>query len=187
MGYYYPGMEQNMEDMKDTIGRNIRILRKQKSQTLQSLSKQIGITHQQLSRIENGSGTSTGTLERIAAILGVDMKVLIDEPEANLQKSVQKTRNFVPDQLCNEFYTRLYTNIIKPTNDIVIDKFMDDIIERLLKDKNKIRNLMCSHVGKKEIYQFTPSELEEFCQLLFVDFADYTMRLSKVEQEEIEN
>ena len=69
-----------MEDIKDTIGRNIRILRKQKGQTLQSLSRQIGITHQQLSRIENGSGTSTSTLERIAAILDVDMITLMEEP-----------------------------------------------------------------------------------------------------------
>lgn len=172
-----------MEDIKNTIGRNIRILRRQKSQTLQSLSKQIGITHQQLSRIENGSGTSTATLEKIAAVLDVDMKVLIDEPETNLQKSIQKTINFIPDKLCNEMYARLYTNIIKPTNDTAIDKFIEKITEQLLKDKHKIRNIMCSHVGNKEYYQFTSLELQNFCQLLFADFVDYTIRLSKVEHD----
>ena len=45
-----------METIKNTIGNNIRMLRKQRGQTLDSLSRQIGITHQQLSRIEKGGG-----------------------------------------------------------------------------------------------------------------------------------
>lgn len=170
-----------MEDMKEIIGKNIRILRKQKGQTLQSLSKQIGITHQQLSRIEKGGGTSTATLERIAAILDVDMKILVDEPEATLQSSIQRTRNFVSDQLCNEMYAKLYADVIKPANDTAIDKFMEEVIQQLVKDTGMIRNLMCSHVGKQENYEFTPSELLEYSQQLFVDFADHAMRLSKVE------
>lgn len=173
-----------MEDMKEAIGKNIRILRKQKGQTLQSLSKQIGITHQQLSRIENGSGTSTATLERIAAILDVDMKVLIDEPEATLHKSIQRTRNFIPDQLCNEMYAKIYTDVIKVANDTAIDKFMEVVIQNLVKDTGMIRNLMCSHAGTKTSYQFTPAELLDFSQQLFVDFADYAMRLSKNEYEQ---
>ncbi len=168
-----------MEDMKETIGRNIRILRKQKGQTLKSLSSQIGVTHQQLSRIENGQGTSTATLERISAVLGVDMKTLIDEPEANLHKVLPQTKNYVPDQLCNQMYADLYANVIKRTNDIAIGKFMEEVIEKLVKDKSKIRNLMCSHVGDSNHYEFTPSELQDFCQLLFADFADHAMRLSK--------
>ena len=172
-----------MEDLKNTIGRNIRILRKQKGQTLQSLSKQIGITHQQLSRIENGSGTSTATLERIAAILDVDMKILMDEPEATLKHSIPHTRNFVPDQLCNELYAKIYTDVIKPVNDIAIERFMNEICEQLVKDRMKIRNLMCAHVGSKSSYQFTIAELEDFCQQLFVDFAAHALELSKTNYE----
>lgn len=168
-----------MEDMKETIGKNIRILRKRKGQTLKSLSNHIGITHQQLSRIENGQGTSTATLERIATVLGVDMKTLIDEPEANLHKAMPQTKNYVPDQLCNQMYADVYANVIKLANDTAIDKFMEEVIEKLVKDKSKIRNLMCSHVGNQSRYEFTPSELQEFCQELFVDFADHAMRLSK--------
>lgn len=168
-----------MEDIKDTIGRNIRILRKQKGQTLQSLSRQIGITHQQLSRIERGCGTSTSTLERIAAILDVDMKILMEEPEATLKASIPQTRNFIPDQMCNELYTKLYADIIKPVNDTVIEKFIYEVFDKLVKDKVKIRNLMCVHAGSKASYQFTKKELENFCQLLFMDFADHALRLSK--------
>ena len=168
-----------MEDMKETVGRNIRILRKQKGQTLKSLSGQIGITHQQLSRIENGQGTSTATLERISAVLGVDMKTLIDEPEATLHKVLPQTKNYIPDQLCNQMYAELYANVIKRTNDTAISKFMEEVIEELVKDKAKIRNLMCSHVGDRNHYEFTPSELQDFCQLLFADFADHAIRLSK--------
>ncbi|MBR1931800.1 MAG: hypothetical protein IJ833_10095 [Lachnospiraceae bacterium] len=40
-----------------------------------------------MSRIENGSRTSTSTLERIAAVLGVEMPVLLDEPEAPIHSS----------------------------------------------------------------------------------------------------
>lgn len=173
-----------MEDIKNIIGRNIRIHRKQRGQTLQSLSKQIGITHQQLSRIENGSGTATATLERIATVLGVDMKILMEEPEASLKNAIPYTRNFVPDQFCNELYAKLYADVIKPVNDITIERFMNEVYEHLVKNRLKIRNLMCAHVGSKVSYQFTAKELEDFCQLLFVDFADYALRLSKSNYEE---
>lgn len=168
-----------MEDMKETIGRNIRILRKQKGQTLKSLSSQVGVSHQQLSRIESGQGTSTATLERIATVLGVDMKTLIDEPEANLHKVMPQTKNYVSDQLCNQMYANLYENVIKLANDTAIDKFMEEVVEKLVKDTSKIRNLMCSHVGNRNSYEFTPSELQDFCQALCIDFADHAMRLSK--------
>lgn len=173
-----------MEDIKTTIGRNIRILRKQRGQTLQSLSKQIGITHQQLSRIENGSGTATATLERIAAVLDVDMKTLMDEPEATLKSTIPLTKSFVPDQMCNELYSKIYADIIKPVNDITIEKFINEVFERLVKDRAKIRNLMCSHVGSKISYKFTKEELESFCQQLFVDFTDHALRLSKTNYED---
>lgn len=173
-----------MTDIKETIGKNIRILRKQRGQSLQSLAKQVGISHQQLSNIEHGSGTSSITLERIAAILDVDLKILVDEPKATLQNSIPRTKNFVPDQLCNEFYAKLFADVVKVTNDVVIDKFIEEIIEKLVKDKNMIRNLMCSHVGKQESYEFTPSELVEYSHQLFVDFADHVMRLSKNNNDE---
>lgn len=173
-----------MNDIKEAIGRNIRILRKERGQTLQSLSRQIGITHQQLSRIENGSGTATSTLERIAAILDVDIKILMDEPQETLNRTVAHTRNFVPDQMCNELYAKLYADVIKPVNDITVERFFDEIFEKLVKNKEKIRNLMYSHVGTKESYQFTQAELEVFCQLLFVDFVDHALRLSRTNYEE---
>ena len=170
-----------MEDMRETIGKNIRILRKQRGQSLQSLSKQVGITHQQLSRIENGSGTTNATLQRIAQILAVDIPTLMDEPECTLQRILPQTRNFISDHLCNQMYARVYDEVIKVTNDAAIDKFMVEVIEKLVKDKTTIRNLMCTHAGNKEQYTFTPSALLDFCQLMFVDFADHAMRLSKTD------
>ncbi len=175
-----------MEDIKNTIGRNIRTLRKHKGQTLQSLSKQVGITYQQLSRIEKGLGTSTSTLERIATILGVDIKILMEEPETTLKNFIPQTRSFVPDQMCNELYAKLFTDIIKPVNDITIQKFIYEVLDKLVRDKEKIRNLMCAHVGSKSNYQFTKTELEDFCQHLFFDFADHALRLSKTDYDEEE-
>lgn len=175
-----------MQDLRETVGKNIRIIRKRKGLTLQSLSKQVGITHQQLSRVENGFGTSTATLERIAAVLEVDMKCLMEEPNETLQNSIPQIKDYVSNQFCNQMYARLYEDIIKPTNDAVLDKFMVEVIEKLVKDNQKIRNLMCSHVGYKERYEFTPLELEDFCQQMFVDFADHAMRLTKTDYEEEE-
>lgn len=168
-----------MQDIKETIGKNIRIIRKNRGLTLQNLSKQIGITHQQLSRIENGMGTSTATLERIATILEVDMQDLMKEPNETLHNTIPQTKNYISDQFRNQMYARLYEDVIKPTNDMVLDRFMEDVVENLVKDTQKIRNLMCTHAGKKESYEFTSKELENFCQLMFVDFADHAMRLSK--------
>ena len=170
-----------MEDIRETIGANIRTLRKQKGQSLQSLSKQVGITHQQLSRIENGSGTTNATLQRIAQLLDVDIPTLMDEPECTLQRILPQTKNFISDQLCNQMYARIYDEVIKVTNDAAIDKFMVEVTEKLVKNKAKIRNFMCTHAGDKEIYTFTPSALLDFCQLLYVDFADHAMRISKTD------
>ena len=170
-----------MEDMKDSIGKNIRILRKQRGQTLKSLSEQIGITHQQLSRIENGGGTSTSTLERIAAILGVDMSILIDEPDITLQKSISKNRTYIPEAVCQSMYAKLLTDVIKPANDTALDNYLSEVYEKIVRNKELTRNLMCTHAGKKDNYSFTPAELLAFCQDMFVEFADYATRLAKVE------
>jgi len=176
-----------MEDMRDTIGRNIRILRKQKGYTLQSMSKAIRITHQQLSRIENGGGTSTATLERIAAVLGVDISTLIDEPESTLQRVLPQTKSYISEQLCQQLYNRMYNDVIKVVNDVTLDKFMEDVTEKLIKNKDKIRNLLYTHVGEQSSYTFSPSALVELCQLMFVDFADHAMRLTKVAYEDADD
>lgn len=170
-----------MEDMKAVIGKNIRILRKQRGQTLKSLSEQIGMTHQQLSRIENGGGTSTTTLERIAAILDVDMPILMDEPEATLHKSIAKKKNFVSETVCQSMYAKLYSDVIKPANDTAIDNFLEEVYEKIVRNQELTRNLMCTHAGIEETYSFTPSELLAFSQAMFVEFADHATRIAKVE------
>ena len=173
-----------MDDIKDIIGKNIRIIRKQRGQTLKSLSEQIGITHQQLSRIENGSGTSTSTLERIAEILNVDMSALIDNPNETLRKSITQSRNYVPESVCQSMYAKLLYDFIKPVNDTTLHNYLDEIYEKIALNPRLIRNLMCKHAGKQESYNFTDSELLIFCKKMFFEFADYATRLSKVETEE---
>ena len=111
---------------------------------------------------------------------------LMEEPETTLKNFIPQTRNFVPDQMCNELYTKLYTDIIKPVNDITIQKFIYEVLDKLVRDKEKIRNLMCAHVGSKSSYQFTKTELEDFCQRLFFDFADHALRLSKTDYDKEE-
>ena len=172
-----------MKNMKVTIGKNIRILRKQRGQTLKSLSEQIGITHQQLSRIETGGGTSSTTLERIATILDVDMTVLIDEPEANLHRTIDHTKNYVPETVCQSMYAKLFSDIIKRANDTAIENYLGEVYEKIVRNAELTRNLMVTHAGTKENYHFTSAELFCFCQCMFVEFADYATRLTKVEQD----
>ena len=173
-----------MEDTRETIGKNIRILRKERGQTLKSLSNQVGLTYQQLSRIENGSGTSTSTLERIAAVLGVEMPVLLDEPEATLHRSIPHTKNFIPEQTYQAMCARLLDTIIKPVNDAAIDAFLTDIIIHIMQNTRLLRNLIATHAGDKKQYRFSSDELLKFTQELCVDFADYATRISKGEYPE---
>ena len=107
------------------------------------------------------------------------MKILIDEPEATLHASVPYIKNYISDQMCNQMYARLYDDVIKVANDTAIDCFLSDIIEKLLHNQQFIRNVVSTHAGKKELYQFTPLELLEYSQKLFVDFTDYAIRISK--------
>jgi len=177
-----------MEDIKVTIGKNIRIFRKQKGSTLQSLSKQIGITHQQLSKIENGAGTATFTLERIAAVLNVDMKNLMEEPEANLKNSISHIENFVPKEVYNKLCSDLFQNIIKSVNDVVIERYKEKIENKLIKNKCKILELIDISIVSKGDYEknkykftFTKSELETFCYDLILNFASEILELSKID------
>ena len=170
-----------MEDMKEIIGKNISRLRKERGQTLKSLSSQIGFTHQQLSRIEHGWGTSSATLERIADILGVDLATLMKEPEEDMQHSIPQTKNYVPDKMYQAMCARFLDTFIKPANDAVIDAFMTDITKNIVKNPGLMRNMIAIHAGNKPKYQFTNDELFSFVQLICVDFADYAMRISKNE------
>ena len=182
-----------MEDIKVTIGKNIRIFRKQKGYTLQSLSKQIGITHQQLSRIENGMGTSTHTLERIAAVLDVDMKELMEEPEINLKNSIPHIKNFVPTEIYNKLCSEMHGNIIKPINDVVIEKYKDKI-HKLLEDKDKICKLIDINIEnmdtnlkrnyqKNNQFTFTKRQLVIFCIDLLIKFDLEISKLSKIDND----
>ena len=172
-----------MNNIKETIGNNIRMLRKQRGQTLDSLSKQIGITHQQLSRVEKGGGTSTVTLERIATVLQVSTSDLLQEPNTTLNKNIQQTKNYIPESVCQTIYSQLLSNIVKPINDIAIDKHWDDIIKNVTQNPKWIQQFIDTNAKKnaEKMYQFTPSELLKFCQELCIEFTSKAMECSKID------
>ena len=179
-----------MNNIKETIGNNIRMLRKQRGQTLDSLSKQIGITHQQLSRVEKGGGTSTVTLERIATVLQVSTSDLLQEPNTTPNKNIQQTKNYIPESVCQTIYSQLLSNIVKPINDIAIDKHWDDIIENVTQNPKWIQQFIDTNTKKnaEKMYQFTSSELLKFCQELCIEFTSKAMECSKIDlAEEDEN
>lgn len=160
-----------MENIKQVYGKNIRTLRKQRGYTLQLLGQRVGISYQQISRIENGSGTSSNTLERIATILGVSPSVLMNE---EIQEDLKEPselcgyKNFVRGKVYEELQDNisdlLFNKTVRLVNDNAIDNFMKDIIEQL-NDKDWICQTVRSLTGSpKDRYKFTDTELLNFCK-----------------------
>lgn len=160
-----------MENIKQVYGKNIRTLRKQKGYTLQFLAKRVGITHQQLSRIENGGGTSSNTLERIAMALNVSPSMLVEEQgqqEYSKEPFVYDYKNFVQNKVYEELYndvSDLFLNkVIRRINDDIISNFITDIAEALY-DRDWVCQTVNSLTDKsKDYYKFTHTELNDFCR-----------------------
>ena len=77
-------LEESVDDrtagVLNTIGRNIRQLRMERSLTLQALAEHTGLSPSMLSLLERGkTGPSIGTLVVIAASLGAQMSDLMDQ------------------------------------------------------------------------------------------------------------
>lgn len=67
----------------ETVGSRIRELRLERGMTTTELARRIGISHPQVSRLENGrQNFRTQTLARIAAALGVKPDCFFVEEEA---------------------------------------------------------------------------------------------------------
>ena len=162
--------------LKEVIGKNIRILRKQKGQTLQSLSRQIGITHQQLSRIENGAGTSTSTLERIAAILDVDMEILFNEPDATLQLFVDQDAIRIKREIINNETNTILEVTKYRCTDLAdaVDKFeklqkADKLLYRIISKKEEYEFLDYDNWQNDISYMFSIGNITIKCSLMYIE------------------
>ncbi len=70
-----------MPKLEIRFGRQLRKLRIARQLSQESLAAKIGISYQAISNIERGiNAPSFGTLERIAAILEIELKELFDFP-----------------------------------------------------------------------------------------------------------
>lgn len=168
-----------MEDIKIIIGKNIRRFRQQRGQTLIQLSNQIGISHQQLSKIENGSGTSSTTLERIAIILGVDISTLMKSPESNLQKDIWKHGDYLTEPFLDKIYQIVYNQIIKVSADAANDCLMSKFSKGTQED-DWIQKMIFQYAGEKKDYRFTDEELLCFVKKLLIEFTSYIFNSSKI-------
>ncbi|MGE5483047.1 MAG: helix-turn-helix transcriptional regulator [Bacteroidota bacterium] len=66
--------------MRKALGQRVRDLRKERGWSQEELAQKVGLTRQQVYRIESGeTGTRFGTLERLAAVLGVPLSTLVSE------------------------------------------------------------------------------------------------------------
>jgi transcriptional regulator with XRE-family HTH domain len=76
-------MARRRDDVVDVlVGRNIRILRKQRSMSQTDLANKIGVTFQQVQKYENGTNrVGSGRLFRIAAVMNVPVTTLFDGVE----------------------------------------------------------------------------------------------------------
>ena len=76
-------MARRRDDVVDVlVGRNIRILRKQRRMSQTDLANKIGVTFQQVQKYENGTNrVGSGRLFRISAIFNVPVATLFDGME----------------------------------------------------------------------------------------------------------
>lgn len=175
-----------MENIKQIYGRNIKMLRKEKGYTLQFLAQRVGITHQQLSRIENGGGTSSSTLERIATVLAVSVSTLTTDKEPVIQ-STSEYKNFVHGNVCEQMYNdvinvfgRTFNRNIQIINDNAIDNFIKEIFEQLQPSNNdKICQIMYKCIDKKDNYYFTHSELLGLCKRFALEYIGEIIQIAK--------
>jgi transcriptional regulator with XRE-family HTH domain len=66
-------------DVKQALGARIKELRKKLNYTQEQFAEKIGVAPRHISRIENGVNTpSVETLEKIAIVLGVEIKDLFN-------------------------------------------------------------------------------------------------------------
>lgn len=175
-----------MEDIKMIYGRNIKMIREQRRYSLQFLAQRVGITHQQLSRIENGSGTSSATLERIAFVLDVSVSTLTADKEPVIH-GTSKYKNFVDNTVCEQVYDdinntfeKTFNRNIQFINDNAISNYVDEIFERLQPSNNdKMSEIMHKCISKKDNYCFTYSELLGLCKRFALEYVTEIMQIAK--------
>lgn len=76
-----------------SLGKHLKQMRKEKTLTLEQLSKKSGISRSMLSQIERGETNPTfGTLWNLSRALGVEMSELVEEFETNTANQVRIER-----------------------------------------------------------------------------------------------
>ena len=77
-------MARRRDDVVDVlVGRNIRILRKQRRMSQTDLANKIGVTFQQVQKYENGTNRiASGRLFQIAKLLDVPVQALFEGCES---------------------------------------------------------------------------------------------------------
>lgn len=77
-------MTRESDIARETLARNLRMLRAARGLSQGKLAQQTGSSQAQVSAIESGKGNPTVTsLQRIADVLGVEMSALFAERERN--------------------------------------------------------------------------------------------------------
>ena len=168
----FPRKERFMN--KEIIGYNIRLYRKQRGLTLRSLSSQIGISYQQLSRIENGGGTSSTTLERIADILDIPIENLFQDPKRTKRNISKSHRYLLPERIQEAMNQTFYREILKPVNDSILETILEDYQKQayqLMTKNTFLEKYLSSKIKPKQNnISFSEEELFQFSKELLINF-----------------
>lgn len=159
---------------KEIIGKNIRFYRKQKGQSLRSLSNRIGISYQQLSRIEHGGGTSSTTLERIADMLDIPIENLFQEPKKTKQSVSKNYRYLLPKRTQEIVNQTFYCEILKTVNDSILETILESYqkqIQQAITENVFLEEYLASKIKpQQKSISFSKQELFQFSKELLIRF-----------------
>ena len=122
-------MARRRDDVVDVlVGRNIRILRKQRRMSQTDLANKIGVTFQQVQKYENGTNrVGSGRLFRISAIFNVPIATLFD----GMDQASNTRPDASPTALLAGPYALRLLQAFSQLEDTALRKSIAELVERM--------------------------------------------------------
>ena len=122
-------MPRRRNDVVDTlVGRNVRILRKNRGMSQTELANKIGVTFQQVQKYENGSNRiGSGRLHRISIVLNVPITTLFD----GVDHSVDSQPDLTPSAMLTGPYALRLLRAFSQLADTGLRKSIAEMVENM--------------------------------------------------------
>lgn len=151
------------EEINRIIGKNLKRIRMSRGITQKRLAGMVGLSYQQISRIEHGFSTSPSRLERLADVLGISVSSLTMEPN-HKKKAWQVTKKYLSPDFEAMLASR-HLSAVKTSCDEAVKGFQDDMY-KIIVDKDAARRYVheLTQKEKQDKYTFSYPQLCAFAQ-----------------------